>query len=182
VVSVLSGTNEGPINPSDWQVLKSSVLEARGQGSSLTTISLRKLAEQAPEVSFIHQSPGLVITPALNAMTGFVGVLARIFVFLFGRWAATPLEESGERHSFLATSALYPAKEAKTNGVVLDGVKVKSGVDGVEGSGVYSVHSDGEGPPEKVIKLLKGYREDGMEDKAWEYMTGELTRVLGPSA
>jgi len=180
VVSVAAGSHESAIDTSDWQGINLSALSRRGHSASLATLSWQHLASQAPDVGFVNAYPGLVMTGALNVVTGVQGFLIRTVAYWFQRWLAVPIEESGARHLFLATSAAYKAKTGAENGVpVVEGLNVHAGVDDEEGSGVYSVSWDGEGPGEKAVALLRQYNEDGTAKKAWSYFSGEVERVLG---
>ncbi|KAL2146590.1 hypothetical protein VTI28DRAFT_3089 [Corynascus sepedonium] len=138
VVSVLAGTKEGPVQTDDMQVRRMSVLRARGHAASLTTLALEEAAQRsaatistsgAGPVSFVHAYPGFVRTPlgrkdvsgatatalvAVNAVLGILGPLIYI-----------PIEESGERHVFLATSARFRA--ATGGGSSGDGTKEADG-------------------------------------------------------
>jgi hypothetical protein len=183
VVSVASGSLEGPIDTEDWQALKLSALKSRAHGASLSTLAFQQLARQAREVGIINESPGWVKTGAGNAMTGIVGVVFRTVQYLFHRWLTTPIEESGARHVFLATSSAYKAKIGSGNGVPLvEGLSIHNGADDEEGSGVYSVDWSGEGPGEKAVNLLRQYNEDGTAEKAWAYFSSEVERVTGQPA
>jgi hypothetical protein len=180
VVSVASGSLESSIDTSDWQGINLSSLSMRGQGASLATLGWQHLATQAPDVAFVNAYPGLVMTNALNVITGIKGFLIRTLAYWFQRWLAVPIEDSGARHVFVATSAAYKAKIGAENGVpVVEGLKVHAGIDDEEGSGVYSLNWDGEGPGEKVVALLRQYNEDGTAEKAWSYFSGEVERILG---
>jgi hypothetical protein len=107
----------------------------------------------------------------------------RIFVFLTGYWLAVPLEECGERHLYFATSARYPAKKDEGGeGFVVElgeGVSVATGTNGEAGSGVYSVQWNGEESRPGVLKVLKGYREEGMVEQIWKHVEGEFERITG---
>jgi hypothetical protein len=180
VVSVASGSLEGPINTEDWQGLKTSMLETRAQGASLSTLAFQRLAKEAPEVSLINQHPGWVKTGATGSLPGVVGVVMRTMENWFEGWVTTPIEESGARHVFVATSSAYKSRAESGNGVPLvKGLSVHKGADDEVGSGVYSLNKDGEGPGEKAVELLRRYNEDGTADKAWAYFASEVERVTG---
>jgi hypothetical protein len=179
VVSIAAGSKEGSIDTEDWQALKASLWTLTGHGASLATLAFQHLAKEAPEVTFINTFPGLVMTGALKVMTGTQGYLVRTVAYLVQRWLAVPLEESGARHVFLATSSTYKPKTGSGDGVPLvEGLPVHAGVDDEIGSGVYSVNWDGEGPGAKVVRLLRQYNDDGTAEKAWTYFTCEIERVL----
>jgi hypothetical protein len=179
VVSVLAGAHEGPIDTTDWQVLKQNPMKGRGHSCTMMTLALEHLAKEAPEVGFINDYPGFVNTPAYSKATGVLGVVVRAVMFLFGWWLVVPLEESAARHVFLSTSEAYKARSAKKNGVPLvAGLVTRPGTEGV-GSGVYSVQSNSESVGDAGMAILEQYRKDGTADKVWEYISSEFDRVLG---
>ena len=80
------------------------------------------------------------------------------------------VEESGERHLFLATSARYPPADVygREVGVALpEGSQMAQGSDWEVGSGCYLVGLNGETVGNK--KLLDSYHELGRDKKIWEY-------------
>lgn len=90
-----------------------------------------------------------------------------------------PLEESGERHCYLATSARFPAKEGGADGVRLsEGDEVAVGVNGESGSGLYSVGKECERGEDEVRELLARFREQGMVEKIWSHTQEEFKRII----
>jgi hypothetical protein len=90
-----------------------------------------------------------------------------------------PLEESGERHCYLATSARFPAKEGCADGVRLsEGDEVAVGVNGESGSGMYSVGKECESGGDEVRELLARFREQGMVEKIWSHTQEEFKRII----
>lgn len=180
LVTVLAGAHDGPIFTDDFQARKMSVLSLRGHVVSMTDMLLEKLAEQAPEVSFVHNYPGTVKTGiGRDANTMLVRIVSWI-VPVIGMFLYIPIKESGERHLFFATSAKYPARSGETAGVPAPGgVDVADGTDGASGSGVYSIHWDGESAGPKVVRLLRGMREEGMTQQVWDHTEGEFKRIFG---
>jgi hypothetical protein len=89
-----------------------------------------------------------------------------------------PERESGERHLFFATSARYQAKEGVDEAVPLGkGVEVARGIDGVEGSGVYSADQVNEGAGPAVEELLEKFKEEGLVEKVWGMIEEEYDRI-----
>ena len=178
VINVDSGGYEGAIEPSDFPALTLSIFQLRGHSASMATLALKHLAIEAPHVSFVNAHPGLVVTKNLDVVPGLLGVVGRAIAWLFGRWLATPLPESAERHLFLSTSTSYKPKTGEHSGVPLvQGLDLHQGVDGERGSGVYSVKWDCDGPGNQVIQLLTEYEENGMMEQVWQHIVGELERV-----
>ena len=135
------------------------VLKVVGHASTVLTLGLEALAQRAPNVSFVHTHPGTVATPTIDRLGGVVGVVLRIVTYLFGRWICVPIEESGQRHLFFATSDRYKASgDTGTDGVALH-QDVDEAVDiyGTRGGGVYSIIWDGECADEKIQQMLRTY-------------------------
>lgn len=180
VVTVFGAGKEGAITTSDLQAWKVPMMSQRGHLSSMTTLSLEALANQAPEVSFVHDFPGLVKTNLARGGEGpAVFVLKQVFKVI-NPLLAMSNRECGERQTFVATSAQYPNKDALANGVPLPaGAAVARGTNGQSGSGVYSVDWDGTSSGPKVEALLSRYRQEGLVEKVWEHTTKEYERIAG---
>ena len=105
-------------------------------------------------------------------------MLMRAWVFVVGYWKGVPVEECGERHLFLATSARFKSRNGDGDGVpVGEGVEVARGADGEVGSGVYSVGWDGASASYAVEELLAGYRDQGMVGEIWRHAESEFERI-----
>ncbi|KAJ5835781.1 Short-chain dehydrogenase/reductase SDR [Penicillium robsamsonii] len=185
VVSVLAGGHEGPIDVTDFQAKKLSIVKLRGHLVSMTDMALETLAEQAPEVTFINDYPGAVKTGIGREANTFLTWFMGIVLMIIGPLIYVPIRESGERHLFFATSAKYPprarldAGEASSGVPLSEGVEVASGTDGKVGSGVYSIHWRGEHAGPNVVTLLAGLREQGIAQKVWQHTVGEFDRIVG---
>ena len=88
-------------------------------------------------------------------------------------------EECGERHSYLAVSGRYPLKNGELSGVVDPEVDSMKGVDGIVGSGVYTVDAAGESGDEKVVRIFEGHRKNGNVDTAWKHIEAKFRRMTG---
>jgi hypothetical protein len=184
VVSVFAGTKEGAVHTNDFQGRHVNMLSPGGRGhfSSIMTLALEAIAQKAPNVSFIHNFPGFVKTNLGNDVKG-VGftVLRAVFNAIFPLirpLIATPLDETGERQVFIATSARFAE-----GGVPLpNGVAVARGTDGKSGSGVYSITNDAESAPPKVEQLLEKLRKDGTTQKLWLHVEEEFVRITGTAS
>ncbi|KAL8907694.1 MAG: hypothetical protein Q9207_001263 [Kuettlingeria erythrocarpa] len=183
VVTVLGAGKEGPITTNDFQAWKVPMLSQRGHVSSMTTLSLEALAKEAPEVSFVHNFPGVVKTNLARGGEGpAVFVLKQVFKVL-NPILAMSNRECGERQTFLATSARYPSKDAAANGVPLVGdLAVARGTDGQSGSGVYSVDANGISAGARVEALLAQFRDEGLVERVWEHTVEEFERITGVRA
>ncbi|VUC30452.1 unnamed protein product [Clonostachys rosea] len=169
VVTVGGGGHEGNLDPNDFQALRVPVPDLREYLTTLVTLGLEKVARDAPEVSIVHNYPGTVKTPLLDAIPDEV---QKTFTFL-------PLEECGERQVFMATSAKYPPASGQDAGVPLvDGVNVAIGTTGEEGRGVYSVGVECESASAAVREKLAGLRDRDMVSQVWRHTQGEFERIL----
>jgi hypothetical protein len=162
----------------DLPALTIPLHQLRGHAASTMTLVFQHLATENPDVSFVTDHPGTVVTPSLQQIHGVLGFILRAAIFMFGRWITVPISESAERHLFLATSDSFGSKSGDAKGVPLaKGLEIHVGVDGAQGSGLYSVNWACEGPGDAAIKLIKAYDADGTADKVWEHCQGELDRV-----
>ncbi|KAJ3783123.1 hypothetical protein GGU10DRAFT_429163 [Lentinula aff. detonsa] len=183
VVSVACGCDEGIIEPSDFSALRIPSSALRGHIGTLTTLTLEALATNTgpdTSITFIHANPGLVRTPYQDRMTGAFGVFARGLMWVKKiTGEAIGIEESGERHLYLLTSARYPPGGVPIKGGALSAIGT-NGLRANEGSkagAVYSVDKNGEPAGEHVVNLLTKYREEGMVDRLWVWLKGEYYRA-----
>lgn len=178
VVIVGVGGYEGPLDPTDFQARRIPLTQIRGHLTTLISLGLGAVATTAPDVSFVHNFPGAVKTALFSRMEGVRGVVMRTYFGLIGRWICVPIEECGERHLYLATSARYPPLSGECSAVPAGhGVEVAEGTTGKVGSGVYSILWDGESSSSAVKKLLAGYRDDGMVEELWRHTESEFNRI-----
>lgn len=182
VVTSFTGGKEGPVYPNDFQGYKVPVRGARGHISSMVTLSMEAMKKEAPDVSFVHAFPGFVKTNLVRGGEGFsIATMGLIFKIVSRFGTCVSNDECGERHLFLATSAMYPAREVKLDGVeIRPDLAVAVGIDGMAGSGVYSVYEKCESA--SVVQVLKKLRNNGADDQIWEHTTRELKRVDGELA
>lgn len=188
VVSSWTASHEGPVYTNDWVAGNTKILvppwAARGHGTSMMTMALQHFAKISPTVSFIHNFPGSVRTNLIRPEDGLVLLFSKYFfrvVNFFRDLPETPIKECGERHVFYCTSAKYPPGQGQdAQGVTLpDSVSVARGVDGVDGSGIYSLTGAGDSASIAVEELLNKYAKDGTADRLWAYTEGELQRIRG---
>ena len=183
VVTVAGGGLEGPLDASDFPALHVPLYAVRAHLCSLISLGLEAVAKMAPEVSFVHDYPGTVDTGLSNHITGPKGVIIlrmmlRAYIYFLGRWVCVPIEESGERHLYLATSARYPPvqdyKSRKSAVLLGNEIEIAQGTTGRIGSGVYSVGWNGESLSPAVQKLLADLRDNGMVERIWQYTESEF--------
>ncbi|KAL1984998.1 hypothetical protein VTN96DRAFT_8451 [Rasamsonia emersonii] len=179
VVSVLDAGKESRLIESDLELRHHhSTNNVIGHSNTMTVLAMEHLAKQYPSISFLHVFPGLVITNlAASDMSwpwsSLVRYLRPLFAFL-----AVPLEESGQRHLFCATSERYPPRFAVTRGEEGSSVagEVARGSNGEKGSGVYSLNWDGE--LVRAKDFLAQYRARGMGETVWAHTLDVFERVL----
>jgi hypothetical protein len=179
----MAGTKEGKLFADDIagrNIPFTSIHHSRGHMCSALTLSLEALARQAPEVSFIHNFPGSVDTDLIRSGDGAMMQVMKYWfkISMTVRQQWLPKEECGERHAWLCLSGRYPDKQGQgPNGI--EDAEVAVGVDGKKGSGIYSVDWDGESASSDVVKLLEGYRQEGIVDKVWKDLESEFVRITG---
>jgi NAD(P)-dependent dehydrogenase (short-subunit alcohol dehydrogenase family) len=183
VVNVSTATYEGPATPNDLEMNKGSITKSRGHLATITTFGLEHLAKSMPNVSLIHNFPGVVDTKIGDTLPGVIGFMARGLMKVsklggFRVWDKP--DDVGERHVFFATSAMYPAAVGDANGVPVETeLKAATGSDGKAASGVYSIDQNGEAGGPTVQKLLASMRSDGVDKQAWESTVAVFKKVFG---
>jgi hypothetical protein len=177
VVTVAGGTGEGALDADDLRAERIPLARLKPHASTLLTLTLAALAKEAgPGVAFVHDFPGFVRTPYQDRMRGPLGALARGAHALAGRWLCVPLAESAARHVFACTSAAYGGAGVP---VPPGGTRV-CGVDSdVGGIGVFSIDEKGDGAGNKVVELLRGYREAGWVERVDELWKEDVEKALG---
>jgi hypothetical protein len=170
VVTVGGGGKEGSLDQTDFPALRVPLPELRGHLCSLITLGLEAVANTAPKVSFVHDYPGTVLETALwSSKEGPPPSAIETLV---------PIEESGERHLYLATSAKFPCLGSQSAAVSLeDGVSVALDTKGEIGGGLYSVGWDCESAA--PVDFLAGLREKGVVEGIWQHMECEFQRISG---
>ena len=181
-ISIFSAGYEERINFDDLDLKNTfSTRRCAAHTIVMNDFMTEEFAARAPGTTFIHSSPLAVKTALGRDAPLWVRVLAQAAGLLFA-----PLfvgeKETGERYTFLATSALYPpfkpgGDEPRAKGIAVPwGVKtVMQGADGRDGSGAYLVNWSNE--PTGSKKLLQEYREKGTGKIVWEHTMGIFERV-----
>jgi NAD(P)-dependent dehydrogenase (short-subunit alcohol dehydrogenase family) len=173
VVSVLAGGLErATVDLDDLDLKKPGNfggVKAQTQYAAMNTVTLEKLANENPNVTFIHSWPGAVNTgnllrgPDPNSITAWLFWLVLQPLMFF---VAFSDEESGERHLFQSTSAAFGGR-----GVAWQG---KLGVNslGKEANGLFLVNNKCDCTPNaKVMPILR----DKAQEKIWNH-TQEVLR------
>ena len=177
VVSVLAPGEEKASFVLDDLDLKQnfSLANAANHCITMTDFALEEFAKENPTVSFVHAYPGIVPTGFFKEQN----VVLRIAIPFLTRLAPMTIgiEESGERHLYVATSKAYPAKSGNESGVDTGTVAIRKGSAGEAGSGAYLIGSDGEvRVNEKVVNEL---RRKGAGEKIWRHLLSTLKSVRG---
>lgn len=134
---------------------------------------LEGMAQRHPHTSFVHAYPSGVATGVLRELP-----LGRVLQAVVNRILSpflVPIQESGERHLFAATSGRFPPE---AEGVGREG-NVATGSDGTKGSGCYWVSWDGEVFPANGKIIEK--RGEGAVDKVVQHTEDVFKRVCEES-
>lgn len=111
---------------------------------------------------------------------GTTGLVAGVYAVMrmLGPLVWIPEQESGERHLYLLTSARFRAREGLEQAVPLGaGVGVALGIDGEEGSGIYSTDEKNESAGPVVVDLFTNFKKEGLVDKIWGAIEEEYERI-----
>lgn len=153
ITSILAGTYEDKIFEDDlWLERNYSLLNARAQFASLTTLSLDHFAAYHDQMGFLHIFPGKVKTGFLTRSVtwALLQVLVGYFLEPLMMFGGITIEECGERMLWMALSE----KHAK---------------------GVWSLNFDGS---ESESENLRSYRQNG---PLLEHMQAHLQQTLQAS-
>ncbi|KAF2790544.1 hypothetical protein K505DRAFT_250937 [Melanomma pulvis-pyrius CBS 109.77] len=186
VVSIFTGTKEGPMDVPDLQMrnLGYSLLKARGQAASTVTLAMEAVAKTAPDVAFVHDFPGPVMTNFARG-DGVAKLAMRTVSRVLAPFLFVPPDVSGDRHLYLATSARYPSRSGAGAGVAVEkgeagsGGEVARGIDGNVGSGFYVVDENCESAKREVEAVVEKLRSEGKDKVVWEHVVGEFMRITG---
>ncbi|KAK7419258.1 hypothetical protein QQX98_003410 [Neonectria punicea] len=175
VVTVLGAGQEAPLLEDDLDLVKPgnfSIAKSSQHAATMLTLILEKWAVENPNISFVHQFPGLVSTPLLTrGSSGITGFLLRWIVspFLNTFIAASP-EDAGARSLFHATNARYtvPARETRAVPIPAELEKARQ-----SGGGVFLVSDKSEYAANE--KVLVDQRR--LTGKVWEHTQQIYARV-----
>jgi hypothetical protein len=161
-ISVLSPGGEGKLQLDDLSLKHNySLGNAATHAITMTSLSFMELAGAHPTTAFVHSMPGAVDTNLLRdfnpvvrgVIWGFGKVLTSLPVSIP---AIVPIDQSGERHVYAATSELFAPRSGGTEGA-----------HGEAGS-AYRLTWDSELQTKKT-PLLKEFAADGVADKVWKH-------------
>ncbi|KAJ5246744.1 hypothetical protein N7468_001727 [Penicillium chermesinum] len=182
VISVLAGTKEGPLDMKDLSGSSIAPWKARGHISSLSTLTLEHFAETAPDVSFIYSYPGFVDTDLAQTMKGILPAVFKVGFAMYRtigpKITYMPLDETGERYTFLATSSRFPSQNQSKDPPNY-GKDIAVGSDGAIGSGVYTLDEFCESGDAKVQEVLAELRLADAGAKVWQHLQEVFKNVTG---
>ncbi|OCL09270.1 NAD(P)-binding protein [Glonium stellatum] len=145
VVSVFApGRGEVGLNLNDLGLKENySIVKSISHPAFENTFFMESLAATNPGVSFLHVWPGLVQTQEMekSEFPGLLKWLIKWVLFPLIKLFCVPVDETGERMLFYATSGMYPAL---VPAISLEDLEVASGSNGEEGSGCYCINWNGE--------------------------------------
>lgn len=156
------------------------LMKNQGHTASITTLALEGHQKTFPEVSYVHNFPGAVESGIARGSIGFLMRFLKTIFALLGPLVHIPLEEAGQRHLFLCTSARFSAgpDDAASGVPLVDGLDHARGTNGRAGSGVYSIDANGESASPKVERLLADLREKGLVDQITENIERDISNAL----
>jgi hypothetical protein len=150
VVSVLAAGLEAPINTKDLSLKTTYSLRAcANHATTMNSLAVHTLSTDNPGVTFIHSAPGGVQTNLSRGLGKWGQMAVDNTAFLWRRWAV-PVQESGERHLWAATS------ESTANG------------------GAVLIGSDSS---IKTSALVKKMMEDGTEKAVWDHSNEVFDKI-----
>lgn len=175
VLSVLAAGSEGDVNMSDLDLKhKFTLMACLSHCVVMTDFMMEELAKRYPDTAFMHSYPGTIKTGIANQLTGPVRLAVKVFYAVMTPWILN-VGESGERHLFQITSAVYPSRNGGAGGIAVpEGMEVMNGSNGVKGSGAYLL--DWDGKPTGDVSRLRKYRDEGAPAIIWDHTTTMLSR------
>jgi hypothetical protein len=147
-------------------------ISLQGQMSNMLSVCMDQLAEENPDVTFVHQHPGLVWTGsgtrALPKERWMMHWVMGFLLTLINPILGVPLKDSGERTLYLMTSAQYGGKGAPLG----KDIPIGKPAIGTESGGLFTASrlNDVVVRPELWEKLRKDYRP-----AVWKNMMEKLT-------
>lgn len=172
VISVLEAGGEAALRLDDLSLKTNYTLRNCAKHAiTMNSVSMKHLASQYPQVSFIHSFPGVVRT-SLDRHFGTVTKYAfSALLLLFKPWEI-PFKESGERHLYAASSPLFPPKKYQDS--TLDAAE---GSEGYKGSGSYRLNQHG--LTYSSSKIMQIYRQDGTRNMIWKHTQDTFAKIFG---
>lgn len=176
VLSVLAAGSEGDVNMDDLDLKKGFTLHAcLAHCVIMTDFMVEELAKKYPLTSFSHSYPGTIKTGIANQLTGPVRLAVKVLYAVMTPWILN-VRESGERHVFQITSAIYPSRSGGVGIPIPEGMGVMIGSDGTPGSGAYLLDWDGKATGD--VEKLRRYRAQNAGPRIWEHTMAVFKRAV----
>jgi hypothetical protein len=177
VIMVLAAGSEADIRMDDLDLKKNYTLHAAlAHCVMMSDFMVEELSKQYPYTAFSHSYPGTIKTGIANGLSGPVRLAVKVLYAVMTPWILN-VEESGERHVFQITSAVYPAKSGGAGVPPPEGMEVIRGMDGVKGSGAYLLDWDGKATGDQEI--VRKYRDMNAGPKIWAHTMDVFRKALG---
>lgn len=161
VVSVLAAGQEAPLIMDDLSLKNNfSLRNCAKHTITMTSLSMEELAKAYPLTSFVHEYPSVVKTGIFRGLGPITRTAVNMLSFL-AKPFFVPLDESGERHLYAATSPRFPPRGTKE---ITD---VAPGSDGEKGSGAYLLNWDGNDNGNG--KALQELRKNDAGNSVWKH-------------
>ncbi|KAF4555229.1 Short chain dehydrogenase-like protein 14 [Elsinoe fawcettii] len=174
VLSVLAAGSEGHIRTDDLSLKHNYTVHAcMAHCVVMNDFMMEELSKRFPLTAFSHSYPGTVKSGITNELGGPARLAVKILYAVSSPWIIH-LRESGERHFFQITSAMYPPRRGSGGVDIPDGFDICEGSDGEKGSGAYLLDWDAQSTGDQEI--LKPYRENGLGKTIWDH-TMEVFRA-----
>jgi len=156
VVSVLAPSREGQIDETDWDLKRTySVKTAERNAVTMNTAAFQYLSSKNPDIGFVHDLPGFVQTGMVDnsQLPGYAKFGLRLITPILSMLPMhVPLEESGERHYYLATNEKF-------------------------GKGVHMISEKSEKSDASWAAVEKGWCDVKMGEKVWGHTEDMFNRA-----
>lgn len=175
VCSVLAAGSEGDVRMDDLDLKHNFTLHAcLAHCVVMTDFIMEELAKKHARIAFLHSYPGTIKTGIANQLTGPVRLAVKVLYSVMTPWILN-VGESGERHLFQITSAVYPPRVGCKGLARPEGMGVMTGSDGRVGSGAYLLDWDGKATGDGPV--IKRLREQKAGPRIWEHTMAMLSNA-----
>lgn len=180
MISVYGATFEGLIDMDHFEGWGFSPMKNQGHTASITSLALEGHQKTCSEVSYVHNFPGAVESGIARGSIGWIMRFLKTVFAILGPLVHIPLEEAGQRHLFLCTSARFSkGPDDVASGVpLIEGLEYARGTTGHSESGVYSIDANGDSAGPKVEKLLAELRGRGAVQQIMENLERNIGKAL----
>lgn len=175
VCSILAAGSEGDIRMDDLDLKRNFTLHAcLAHCVVMTDFIMEELAKRHAKTAFLHSYPGTIKTGIANQLTGPVRLAVKVLYSVMTPWILN-VGESGERHLFQITSAVYQSRSGGVGVPIPEGMGVMSGSDGSIGSGAYLLDWDGKATGD--APRMRRFREEKAGPRIWEHTMAMLHKA-----